>query len=233
MKQITIATYNIRHGHDVNLDWNKIAEVVCASGADIIGFQEIDMHTNRIGGKDTVSGLVTATGLPYCLFVPAMDFDGGQYGTAILSRFPITSYTVHPLNSGCYEPRSFGCITVALHEKDALYFLNTHLSYESQEQQDVQFAEIFAWMEKHLNDGIPTILTGDFNTENFHAFHAFEAAGFALINNRDHTYKTFRNPPAAIDNIVYRKSRLKPMEFGMIDSNRSDHNLLWCRFACP
>ena len=91
MREITIATYNIRHGHDVDCDWDQIAQVITRAGADIVGFQEIDMHTRRVGGRDTVSGLVEATGLSYALFVPAMHFDGGQYGTAILSRYPIAA----------------------------------------------------------------------------------------------------------------------------------------------
>ena len=231
MKSITIATYNIRHGHDVNCDWSKIAEIVSDSGADIIGFQEIDMRTNRIGGIDTVSGLLKATGLPYGIFVPAMDFDGGRYGTAILSRYPITFHTICPLDSGNYEPRSFGSITVGLPEGKTFCFLNTHLSYESTEQRDIQFGQISDWMGKHISADTPAVLTGDFNTEDFRAFHSLERMGYALINNGNHTYKTFRTPPTAIDNIVYRKSHLTPIESGMIDSDRSDHNLLWCHFA--
>ena len=50
MKEITIATYNIRHGGDVGLDWNRLAEVIAASGADVVGIQEMDMLTDRVGG---------------------------------------------------------------------------------------------------------------------------------------------------------------------------------------
>ncbi len=230
MKKITIATYNIRHGHDVDCDWSKIAENVAEAGADIVGFQEIDMFTNRIGGRDTISGLTEATGLPHALFVPAMDFDGGQYGTAILSRFPITAYEAHPLKSGRYEPRAFGCVTVTMDDGMPFCFLNTHLSCESHEQQDIQFNQLASWMASHIPEDIPAVLTGDFNTEDFSAFMPLKAIGYALANEAGHEYKTFRSNPTAIDNIVYRESFLKPVEQGMIDSDRSDHNLLWCRF---
>ena len=196
MKDMTIATYNIRHGHDVGFDWKKIAEIVHRSGADIIGFQEIDMYTHRISGRDTVNGLSEAIDFPYAVFVPAMDFDGGQYGTAILSRFPITTCEVHPLRAGNYEPRAFGCVNISLGE----------------------------------GKGMPAVLTGDFNTEDFSMFHPLRTLGYALVNDGEHTYKTFRTKPLAIDNIVYRSTYMTPIDHGMIDSDTSDHNLLWCRF---
>ena len=231
MKEITVATYNILHGHDVGYDWSRIAEIVAASGADIVGFQEIDMQTSRIGGRDTVLGLSEATGMPHALFVPAMSFDGGQYGTAILSRLPITAFGTYPLDSGEYEPRAFGAVTVALDDGMPLQFLNTHLSYESDTQQAIQFLQLSRWMDKHIPPNVPAILTGDFNTEDFSAFAPICSRGYALVNNDAHTYKTFRTNPAAIDNIVYRRACLIPVEQGMIDSSCSDHNLLWCRFA--
>jgi peptide/nickel transport system permease protein len=61
MKNITIATYNIRHGADVHYDWSRLAEQINRVGADIVGIQEVDMYTNRVGGRDSLSGLVNAT----------------------------------------------------------------------------------------------------------------------------------------------------------------------------
>jgi endonuclease/exonuclease/phosphatase family metal-dependent hydrolase len=230
MKQLTIATYNIRHGCNVRMDWNRLGEIIRMSHADMVGIQEVDMLTNRTGGADTIKGLTEATGLPYALYIPAMDFDGGQYGTAILSRYPITFSEIHPLESGSFEPRAFGAVTVSPEEGLTIHFLNTHLSYESTDMQNVQFGQLAEWMEAHIEKNAVTVLTGDFNTEDFTAFSPLTALGFSLINRAEHTYKTFRSPPIAIDNIVYRTARLTPVEHGMIDSDRSDHNLLWCRF---
>ncbi len=230
MKHIIIATYNIRHGYDVGCDWKKIAEIVCRSGADIVGFQEIDMYTNRIAGRDTVAGLAEAIGFSHSFFVPAMDFDGGQYGTAILSRFPITACEKHSLDAGKYEPRAFGSVRISVGEGKDICFLNTHLSYESHKQQAIQFAELAEFMDKQIPDGMPAVLTGDFNTEDFSAFAPLRSLGYDLVNDHAHEYKTFRTLPSAIDNIVYKKRCLTPVEQGMIDSEASDHNLFWCRF---
>ena len=231
MKHITIATYNIRHGHDADFDWKQIAEVVRRSGADIVGFQEVDMYTNRIGGRDTVAGLSEALGFTYGFFVTAMNFDGGQYGTAILSRFPMTACEKQPLNAGKYEPRAFGCVNISLCEGKDICFLNTHLSYESRELQTIQLAALAAYMDKQIPKDMPVVLTGDFNTEDFSMFDPLCARGYGLVNSHVSAYKTFRTAPLAIDNILYRSACLSPIEQGMIDSDMSDHNLLWCRFA--
>ena len=230
MKQITVATYNIRHGHDVGCDWKRIAEVVARSGADIVGFQEIDMYTNRIAGRDTVAGLSDALDLENAVFIPAMNFDGGQYGTAILSRFHITAFEMHALDAGNYEPRAFGCVRISPDHGQDLCFLNTHLSYESHTQQKSQISQLADFMDKHIPKGMPTILVGDFNTEDFSVFAPLNAMGYDLINHEKTNYKTFRTEPLAIDHIVYSRSQLSPVKHGMIDSNASDHNLLFCTF---
>ena len=74
------------------------------------------------------------------------------------------------------------------------------------------------------------ILTGDFNTEDFTTFAPVTSLGYALVNDTAHEFKTFRHNPVAIDNIVYREGHMTPEAFGMIESDASDHNLLWCRF---
>ena len=230
MKHINVATYNICHGRYADLDWSRIASVIREADADMVGLQEIDMGTNRVGGLDTVAALTAATGLTHALFVPAMDFDGGQYGTAILSRYPISAAERHPLPSASYEPRAFGCVTLTLGEGSTLTFLNTHLSYESAEQQKIQMRYLAEWMAENIPAHTPALLTGDFNTEDFTTFAPVTSLGYALVNDTAHEFKTFRHNPVAIDNIVYRQGRMTPEAFGMIESDASDHNLLWCRF---
>lgn len=230
MKHINVATYNICHGRYADLDWSRIASAIREADADIVGLQEIDMGTNRIGGLDTVAALTAATGLTHALFVPAMDFDGGQYGTAILSRYPIAAAEYHPLPSAHYEPRAFGCVTLDLGEGRTVAFLNTHLSYESAEQQKIQMRHLADWMAGHLPADIPAVLTGDFNTEDFTVFSPLTDRGYATANCADREFKTFRSHPVAIDNIVYTASLLTPADSGMVDRPVSDHNLFWCRF---
>ncbi|MBQ4113155.1 MAG: endonuclease/exonuclease/phosphatase family protein [Clostridia bacterium] len=231
MKHITVATYNICHGHYAAYDWTRIASVIREASADMVGFQEIDMFTNRTGGVDTITELISATGLPHALFIPAMSYDGGQYGTAILSRYPIAESGTCPLPSAHYEPRAFGWVTVTTDGGNPFTLLNTHFACESHDQQTIQFETLAEWMGTQLHCSTPTVLTGDFNTEDFASFFPVQQLGYSLVNDSFHKYNTFRTNPAAIDNIVYRDGLLTPMEYGMIQSDASDHNLLWCRFV--
>ncbi len=230
MKHINVATYNICHGRYAEFDWSRIASVIREADADIVGFQEIDMGTNRVGGVDSLKGLSEAAGLPHALFVPAMDYDGGQYGTAILSRYPIAAAEWHPLPSAHYEPRAFGCVILTLGEGSTLNFLNTHLSNESVEQQKIQMRYLADWMAENLPADTPAVLTGDFNTEDFSMFTPITDMGYGLVNCTETEFKTFRTHPVAIDNLLYTTSALTPTERGMMDRDLSDHNLLWCRF---
>ena len=230
MKHITVATYNICHGHYVDLDWNKLAQVILEADADIVGLQEVDMRTFRVGGQDSLACLAEAAGYLYYLFVPAMDFDGGMYGTAILSRFPMHFPEFTALFSADCEPRSFGCFRFDLEDGRKGFFLNTHLSYEKSSVRLAQINFLADWIHANIEHESPVILTGDFNTELFDQFRGMSQRGMALLNNEETNIKTFRTEPLAIDNILYRHAHLAPMQYGVIDSDASDHNLLWCRF---
>ena len=227
---ITVASYNVRHGDDVEYDWSKLAEVILQSGADVVGLQEIDMNTGRNGGRDTMAGLSEATGFPYYVFIPAMNFDGGQYGTAILSRYPILSSDVITLNAGGYEPRALGAAEIELPDGSTLHFLNTHLAYEDDFVRSTQFTQVAKWIKRNIRDDSPVMITGDFNTADFSDYEPLEKQGFAIVNNAEHSYPTYRGNNTPIDNVVYLTSRLTPVEHDYIDSSYSDHNLLWCRF---
>ncbi len=229
----TVASYNICHGLYADFDWVRLTAPIRRVGADLVGIQEVDMHTNRSRGYDSTAALAEAVGLPYTLFVSTMPYDGGRYGTAILSRYPITAGVVIPLESGDQEPRAFGCVTLDRGEGNRLYFINTHLSYQSADIRHLQMAELAIWMKEHIPTDAPCVLTGDFNTEHFGDFAPLTTAGrsYTLINNAANPFMTFHDPAMAIDNIVYTPDRLASIGHGMEETDASDHNLLWCRFS--
>jgi endonuclease/exonuclease/phosphatase family metal-dependent hydrolase len=128
-------TWNIHAGTDArgapNLD--RVAAVIRAEKPDIVLLQEVDSVTRRSSGVDQLATLAEATGM-HRAFGRSLDFQGGGYGIAILSRTPIVaSRTVRLLveppqqrSGGVYEPRS------ALHSRvvwggDTLEVVNTHI----------------------------------------------------------------------------------------------------------
>ena len=95
---LRVLTYNVHHcqGTDGKFDYGRIAEIINDLKPDIAALQEIDVDTNRASGVDQAAVLAELTGLNY-RFGRAIDFDSGQYGLAILSRFEIRDVSNTPL----------------------------------------------------------------------------------------------------------------------------------------
>ncbi len=229
---LTIASYNILRGYFAGFDWNAIARNVREVDADLLGLQEVDMFTDRTPGKiDTLAALREATGLHYGLYVPNIPMMGGRYGTAILSRYPILSGGSLPLASADFEPRSLGYAKVMLPNDTTFCFFNTHLCYESADQRLIQFDQLASMLPAINADGLPCAFTGDFNTERFSDFDPLVRCGFSLINHEGNRMETFRLSPIAIDNILYPSASMTPEAHGMIESDASDHRLIWAKFT--
>jgi endonuclease/exonuclease/phosphatase family metal-dependent hydrolase len=125
---LRVLTYNIHHGEglDGRLDLARTAAVVTSASPDLVALQEVDRGTRRSGGQDQVAELGRLTGM-HAVFGKAMDYQGGAYGVAVLSRAPIRRVTNRRLpGSPDREPRT--ALTV---DVDApvgrLQFTTTHL----------------------------------------------------------------------------------------------------------
>ena len=219
---LRIASYNIQHGQDAGLDMAVIAEDILSAQPDIVGLQEVDVCTSRVHGRDTLSELAAALGWEHYRFCRAIDFAGGEYGTAILSRYPILSFKVIPLPcEGAREERSVGHAVIDA-KGECVDFFNTHLSVESDVLRIPQFDALAALTEKCPD----FILTGDFNTANLDRFAVFADASLA---NRGQ-YPTFPASGEGIDNIVCG-APWHIADSGILQPSRSDHLLLWAELT--
>ncbi len=102
---IRVATYNIKHGRGMDgvLDLERTLATLKSLNADVIALQEVDDQARRSGGVDQASWLAEQLGMQ-AAFGAFMDFQGGRYGLAILSRRPILSRESWRLPEG-NEPR--------------------------------------------------------------------------------------------------------------------------------
>ena len=84
---VTLMSYNVRSGKglDDKRDLDRTAAVIRAAQADVVALQEIDSAARRSGGKDVAAVLGKKCSM-YHTFSKAIDFDGGGYGVALLSR---------------------------------------------------------------------------------------------------------------------------------------------------
>lgn len=162
--RIVVMSYNIHHGvgEDNVLDLKRIADVIKQNNVDIVAIQEVDQGTKRVGGIHEKEELVKLTGM-HGVFGKAEDFDGGEYGQVILSRFEIESSTTHMLpGTPGREPRI--AVEARINPDEGLppiVMMGTHLDHQVNNDRVQQAKELV-----HVVSGIhgaEVILAGDMN----------------------------------------------------------------------
>ncbi len=173
--RLTVLTYNVHHaqGTDQRIDLERIAGVIRASGAGLVALQEVDSGTKRSGGVDQAAELGRLTRM-HVVYGPAMPFQGGLYGNAVLSRYPIASSRLVELpwtRGGQREPRVALSATVKLDSKVRMVtFISTHFDHTREPSDRLAQAEAMndAWKDTEAlgrSFGRLAILAGDFNCE--------------------------------------------------------------------
>ena len=160
---LRVLSYNLHHGEgdDGRLDLPRLAAVITASGADLVAPQEVDQKTTRTGGVDQAAELARLTGLRF-RYGKAMDYQGGAYGQALLSRWPLEEFTVHALpNPANVEPRIAISATVRPPGWPPLRFIGTHL--DATRDDTARWQQARRLNERFGHESIPTIFAGDFN----------------------------------------------------------------------
>lgn len=158
-RELRVMCWNLHHGVGVDnkLDLERIAAVIREQKPDLVALQEVDNKCRRSQSVDQAAELAKLTGL-HGAFGKAMDHDGGEYGQAILSRFPIGDTQVHPL-PGDGEPRIAFEAEVTVDGKE-LRMITVHLDHQQDPRRLKQAEALFKALENHHE---PMILAGDFN----------------------------------------------------------------------
>src|SRR5687768_15586880 len=109
--RLRVLVYNIHAGKDAGGAHNlqRVSEVIQSTRADVVLLQEVDRQTTRSGGVDHLAELERLTGMSGA-YGKSLDFQGGQYGIAVLSRWPITPVDVVALRTDPPQPRAGGSI---------------------------------------------------------------------------------------------------------------------------
>ncbi len=170
---VRVLVYNIHAGKDAGGadSLAALAGLVRSTGADVVLLQEVDQGTNRSGHVDQPAVLAASTGL-HATFGSALDFDGGKYGVAILSRWPIASDTlihlpVTPVQTragGSHEPRGALRVVLATPEGPLTVF-NTHLDASGDDRYRRQEADTITRLVARAREAGQTVIAGgDFNS---------------------------------------------------------------------
>ena len=167
--ELTVMSYNVHYcspkGTVPQPNVDAIAAVISELKADVVFLQEIDKNTLRSGKVDQLAQLSKKTNMPYTYFGKTIDYQGGQTGSGILSRYNLINPQTFPLprvnpEDGSYvTDRVLITSTIVINERKVT-IANTHLEL-TQENRDLQVIEI----ERILStSNYPIIFGGDFNS---------------------------------------------------------------------
>jgi len=221
--RLRLLTYNIKHGagNDGVVDLERSAALIRSLDPDLVALQEIDNRTERTGGVDQAARLGELTGMAHA-FGRFMDYQGGQYGMAVLSKLPFTDATNHVLPEGA-EPRSSIALRAQLpNGAGELIFAGIHF-YNTEEERMAQARRLLDVLGA---ESVPVILAGDFNSTPDSPVMGLIGESF-LIPDKGDDHFTFRSdrPNREIDFIVFRPAeRFEVIEVRVIDEPVvSDH----------
>jgi len=232
-RTLRVCSYNIHHGQgmDGKLDLERIAAVIAKAEPDVVALQEVDQNCTRTGGRDLAKELGELLGMQH-RFGKAMDFQGGGYGVAVLSKLPIVGQVRHVLPKGD-EPRCALEVKVRFEGWDApLSFVSVHNSWR---REDVRVRQVKALLEALADNTNPTILAGDFNaTPGSESMKLFEAAQWRILDEGGKKTCPSVEPRTEIDFFVTRGLPEASIEHDVIEEKvASDHRPIHAVFTFP
>jgi endonuclease/exonuclease/phosphatase family metal-dependent hydrolase len=163
--RLRVLSYNIHHGEGIDgkLDLKRITQVIQSVAPDVVALQEVGRKTERTGRVDQPNELARLSGMKV-VFEKNIDFQGGQYGNAILSKLPIVHH--RNLLLPCFdEGEQRGVLIAELRVEAAggpVLFLATHLDHRRDDSERFASAQrINELIQADLK--MPAILAGDLN----------------------------------------------------------------------
>lgn len=180
---LRILTLNIAHGRnqaanqlllekeDIEQNLSAIARFLKEINADVVALQEADGPSGWSGNFDHIEQLAREAGYPWHYRANHAESWLFSYGTAILSRLPVTELIQHTFTP---SPPTFnkGFLLGQLNWTNAsetglalpVDVVSVHLDFSRQRVRDAQIAEMTDVLAKRTG---PMIILGDFNSDWF------------------------------------------------------------------
>jgi endonuclease/exonuclease/phosphatase family metal-dependent hydrolase len=164
-RTIRVLQFNIHYGVSRSgaVDAHQLAAEINAVRPDLVSLNEVDSGTMRSGGIQEAGVLASATGL-HAVYGPNLVWDGGLFGNAILTRYPVVeAHNLRLPGEAGLEPRGMLTATVRVGGR-TISFSSMHLSDgDDGRVSRVMQAEAVADVLRHASE--PTIVAGDLNSQ--------------------------------------------------------------------
>ncbi len=208
--KLRVLSYNIHKcigGVDRRYEPTRIVEVIRKLDADILMLQEVDAGVARSKGDQQTEVLGEELGLPYRSWFPNVDVrGGGQYGNAILSRYPLIESSNIDLSIRFKKKRSaLHAVLRVRHDNidRTVHVYNMHLGLARYERkiQLQKFLDCHPFA--HLHHDTPVVVGGDLNDVYGGLGELLAPSGFRGIDRRPLTFPAW-GPVRALDAIFVR-----------------------------
>ncbi|MEO8174662.1 MAG: endonuclease/exonuclease/phosphatase family protein [Sediminibacterium sp.] len=212
---LKVLTYNVHHcnppGKNI-IDVAAIANAIKQSNASIVALQEIDVNTTRSGKElNEAEAIAKECGMYFC-FGKALDYAGGGYGIAILSKYPVSEVENMLLSKEAdpkTEQRALLTARLTIGKNKYIRFACTHLDVASEANRVLQVNQI---IRKAVNDSIPFVIGGDFNCKtNTAPLNVFDNAFHRSCSTCEATFPQ-DVPVDTIDFIAFEKRAEKKLQ---------------------
>lgn len=172
-----VLTLNVAHGRGTsfhqaltsrraierNLD--AVADLVLATHADVVAFQELDAASSWSGGFDHLEHLARRTGLPHLAhgIHAGLSLAKIAYGTGVLSRWEIPAQASARFGKNVLDTKGYVLAHVAT-PWGALDVVSVHLDFKRAAERRAQLADVSRHLELREDPTRPLVVAGDFNT---------------------------------------------------------------------
>ena len=210
--KLKFVSYNIHKcigGVDRKYEPQRIANVIGHQQADVVLLQEVDAGVPRSKHDRQVEVLGDLCEMKYRTWFPNVDVrGGGQYGNAILSRYPIIESTNIDLSVKFKKRRSVlhGVIRVRHDDVDrTVHVYNMHLGLARFERR----IQLRRFLDSHpfanLHHETPILVGGDLNDVYGRLGELLRPSGFRGVDRRPLTFPAW-GPMRPLDAIFVRGS---------------------------
>lgn len=228
---LRVLSYNIHHGEgmDRKIDLPRIASVIKSVSPDFVMLQEVDRNVARSGDVDQATELGKLTEM-HVVFGGNLKLGEGDYGNAILSRYPLSEVENRQLpNSDGGEPRGVLSASVTLpetHGGKTIRILGTHLDHRPAETDRLGSIDVIT--DFVAQDERMVIIGGDFNAIPASAVMKKFREQWKLAGSGEFPTVPVAEPTRQIDYVGYRSPA--PIAIGEVrvldEAVASDHRAI-------
>lgn len=208
--KLRVLSYNIHKcigGVDRKYDPSRVVEVIGKLDPDVVMLQEVDSKVPRSNHDHQSDVLGELLGMKHRTWYPNVKVrGGGEYGNAILSKYPIVESTNIDLTMRFKKARSVLHAVLRIRHEDVdrtMHVFNMHLGLARYERK----AQLAKFLDSHpfqtLHHETPIVVGGDLNDVYGGLNELLEPAGFHSPDKRPRTFPAW-GPLRPLDAIFVR-----------------------------